>query len=279
VYPSLNRTLVAGKSVDWHQLCALAYYHGFPGVDVDLNPAMKEGASATKDLLASRALRPAVVGCPVNFREDQAKFDEGMQTLPQAAAFAATIGCPRMTTWVHSSWAAPKAETWALLRTRFTAIARVLAEHNVRFGLEYLGPVHLRKANPHPFAHSIKDFLQLATECGPNVGILLDTWHWHHAPDTLADIVAAGKERIVHVQVADAPQLPPEQIVDSERLYAGEGIADLKGVFQTLRKIGYEDGVSPEIFGRGIKDMPLDQAVQMGYETTAQAIRLGRPVI
>jgi sugar phosphate isomerase/epimerase len=75
------------------------------------------------------------------------------------------------------------------------------------------------------------------------------------------------------VQVADAPNLPPEEIRDSERLFAGEGVIDFKAFFATLKKIGYEDGVSPEVFGRGIKDMPLEEGVRLGYDTTAKVMR------
>ncbi|MCW5963454.1 MAG: sugar phosphate isomerase/epimerase [Bryobacterales bacterium] len=273
MYLSLNRSLVTGKQVNWPDFCALAHYHGYPGVDVDLGPAMKDGIEATRDLLAGKALRASVVGCPVNFREDDAKFQDTLKQLPEAAKFIAAIDCPRMVTWVLASYDQPKAEIWKLFTYRFGAIAKVLADHNIRFGLEYLGPLHLRTSKPHVFAHNMAEFLTLAGECGPNVGILFDTWHWHHAGDSLADIEKAGKHRIVHVHANDAPKLPPEQIRDNERLFCGEGVIDLKGIFSTLRKIGYEDGVSPEVLGRGIKEMPLEEGVRMGYHTTAAALR------
>ncbi|MDZ7637707.1 MAG: sugar phosphate isomerase/epimerase family protein [Bryobacterales bacterium] len=273
MYPSLNRTLVNGKKAEWREFADLAHFFGYPGVDVDLGAAMKEGAEQTKDLLAGKSLKPAVVGCPVNFREDDAKFSETMKGLPDAAKFAAAIGCPRMTTWVMPSFDVPKEEMWKLLRGRFGAIAKVLSDFNIRFGLEYIGPLHLRTRSPHILAYKLHDMLALAREAGPNVGVLLDSWHWHHAGDTLADIEKAGKDAIVHVQVADAPKLPPEEIRDNERLFAGEGVVDLKGFFATLRKIGYTDGVSPEIFGRGIKDMPLEEGVRLGYNSTAQTMR------
>lgn len=273
MYPSLNRTLVNGKKVEWREFAALAHHFGYPGVDVDLGPAMKEGAEQTKDFLAGKALKPAVVGCPVNFREDEAKFQETLKDLPEAARFAAQIGCPRMTTWVMPSFDVPKEEMWALLRARFGAIAKVLADHGLRFGLEYIGPLHLRTRAKHVLAYKLHDMLTLAREAGPNVGVLLDSWHWHHAGDTLADIEKAGKDAIIHVQVADAPKLPAEEIRDNERLFAGEGVIDMKAFFATLKKIGYADGVSPEVFGRGIKDMPLEDGVRLGYESTAKAMR------
>ena len=53
---------------------------------------------------------------------------------------------------------------------------------------------------------------ELCGSCGPNVGLLLDSWHWHHDPDASTDtIVEAGRERIVHVHLNDSPGLPPAE--------------------------------------------------------------------
>jgi sugar phosphate isomerase/epimerase len=149
----------------------------------------------------------------------------------------------------------------------------VLARSHARLGLEFLGPLHLRKRFPHEFIWRMDEMLEFARECGPNVGVLLDTWHWHHAGGTVADILAAGKDGIVHVQVNDSPKLPPEKILDNERLMPGEGVIDLTAVFGALKKIGYKDGISPEVFGRGLKDMPPEEGAKMGLETTRAAMR------
>jgi sugar phosphate isomerase/epimerase len=117
------------------------------------------------------------------------------------------------------------------------------------------------------------EMLEFAQECGSNVGLLLDSWHWHHAGATPKDIVAAGKDNIVHVQVADSPDLPPEKILDGERLMPGEGVADLIGFFQALEKIGYEDGVSPEVFGRGLKEMDPEEGARLGLRTTTEVMK------
>ena len=61
--------------------------------------------------------------------------------------------------------------------------------------------------------------------------------------------------------------------MDSERLMPGEGVADLVGFFRTLKKIGYVDGVSPEIFGRGLKDIPPEEGAAMGLRTTTAVMK------
>ena len=60
----------------------------------------------------------------------------------------------------------------------------------------------------------------------------------------------AMSARVVDVHVSDARQQPPEEVRDNQRVFPGEGVIDLTTFFQSLRKIGYEDAVSPEPIGR-----------------------------
>jgi sugar phosphate isomerase/epimerase len=271
MYVSMNGTLVAGR-VKWPEFARLAARTGFPGVDVAITPAMNEGLEPTRSLLSELNLKPAVAGFPVEFRKDEATFRRDLENLEPAAQFAAAIGCPRMSTYVMSSSDRPKTEQRKVYKERFRAAADILARSHVRLGLEFLGPVHLRKMFPYEFIWRMDEMLEFAKECGPNVGLVLDSWHWHHAGATVKDIVSAGKDNIVNVQVNDAPDLPPEKIQDSERLMPGEGVIDLAGFFGALKEIGYEEGVSPEVFGRGLKDIPPEQGARMGLETTRAAM-------
>jgi sugar phosphate isomerase/epimerase len=105
--------------------------------------------------------------------------------------------------------------------------------------------------------------LEFAKECGPNVGLQLDSWHWHLSGATTEDIIAAGRERIVHVHFNDAPALPPEQIHDDQRLLPGEGVINLVGFVRALDQIGYHDALSVEVFGR-MKDATPAEAAKQG---------------
>ncbi|MDX2268890.1 MAG: sugar phosphate isomerase/epimerase family protein, partial [Bryobacter sp.] len=151
-------------------------------------------------------------------------------------------------------------EMRAILKKRIQRILEIFAPHGVKLGLEFLGPLHIRKARPYEFIWRMPEMLEFSVECGKDCGLLLDSWHWHHAGATPADIIAAGRDRIIHVHLADAPKLPPEHIKDNERLLPGEGIVDWAGFLNSLKKIGYQHALSPEIFGRGLKDMPVEEA-------------------
>jgi sugar phosphate isomerase/epimerase len=235
--------------------------------------AIADGAEKTLALLRELKMKPAVLGLPVDFRKDDATFDAGFAKLEDAARFTAAIGCPRMQTWIPSSSDLPKAEQRAVYKKRFQKVAEVLARHRVRLAFEFLGPLHIRKAKPHEFIYRMDEMLDFARECGPNVGVLLDSWHWHQSGGTVADILTAGKEGVVTVQVADAPALPPEKIMDQERLMPGEGIIDWNAFLGALKKIGYEHNLSPEVFGRGLKFMPPEEGARLGLERTLAVMK------
>ena len=272
MYLSLNSTLVSGR-VPWPDFARLAARVGFKGVDVPLGAAMKQGYESNRKLLQELNIRPAVTDFPLEFRKDDAAFRATLPVLEDAAPFAAAIGCPRMMTYIMPSSTIPKDELRRIYKKRFTESANIMARSHVRLALEFLGPLHLRRMYPHEFIWRMPEMLEFAKECGSNVGLLLDAWHWHHAGATPADIIAAGKERIVHVHFDDAPSLPPEQIKDNERLMPGEGVINLTGFLKALQQIGYTDALSVEVFGRGLKEMTPEQGAKLGLDSARKVFR------
>ncbi|HPQ15567.1 MAG TPA: TIM barrel protein, partial [Bryobacteraceae bacterium] len=118
------------------------------------------------------------------------------------------------------------------------------------------------------FLWRMNEVVDFCKEVGPNTGLLLDAWHWHHAGATVQDILNAGKSRIVTVHVADCAKLAPEDVRDNQRLLPGEGVIDLVGFFRALKQIGYVDGVSPEPLGRIPAGTPPEEGARMGLEST-----------
>ncbi len=267
MYLALNSVPIGGN-LPWPDFARLASSTGFGGVDVMLGPAMEAGVERTRSMLAELRLRPSFASLPVEYRKDEAAFRAGLQKLEDAAPFCAAIGCPRMMTYLMSSSETPKDELRRLYKTRLSECAGILARSHCRLGLEFLGPLHIRKQFPHEFIWKMDEMLEFAKECGSNVGLTLDAWHWHHAGGTVADILAAGKDRIVVVHFDDAPDLPPEKIRDNQRLLPGEGVIDLTGFLRALDKIGYQDSLSVEVFGRGLKEMPPAESAKLCLESS-----------
>ena len=272
MYVALNASLTGGKS-PWPDLVALAAETGYAGCDLSLAGAMKEGVAATRALYAKTGLRPSFCSLPVTATRDEAAFSSTLGALEEAARFAAAVDCPRMMAVMPASSQTPKAEFRRILLDRFSAVAEVLRRHNVRLGLEFLGPLHFRKANPHEFIWRLDEMLPFSIECGPNVGVVLDNWHWHHSGGTVGDIEAVEKSRVVLLHLSDCAKLAPEDVRDNQRLLPGEGVIDLMGFFGALKKIGYEGSVSPEPIGRIPKEVSAAQGAKLGLESTLAVMR------
>ncbi len=272
MYLSLNSSLTGGK-VAWPEFARLAAHTGYGGADLNLAAAMKEGADSIRALFAGLKIKASNANLPVQFSGDEETFRRGLAGLDETAKFCAAIDCPRLLGILPPASKTPKAEYRRILKDRIVAIGEVLLRSKVRLGLEFLGPLHFRTSQPHEFIWRMDEALAFAKECGSNVGLLLDVWHWYHAGATANDIIAAGKSRIVHVHLSDCVRLAPEQVRDDQRVLPGEGVIDLVSFFQTLGKIGYDGGVSPEPLGRIPKDMPPEEGARLGLETGLAVMR------
>jgi sugar phosphate isomerase/epimerase len=271
MFISLNSSLT--RQMPWTEFAELAARVGYGGVDLNLGAARKAAPEATRELLSRLKLRPGVVSLPVRYTSsDEAAYQADFQQLDEAAQFAAAIECPRMMAVLPPSSQTPKPEFRKIIKQRVAAIGEALGRSNVRLGLEFLGPLHFRTRNPHEFIWRMDEALEFAAECGPNVGLTLDAWHWHHAGASAADILAAGKSRIVHVHVSDARQQSPAEVRDNQRVMPGEGVIDLVTFFQSLQKIGYTDAISPEPIGRVPAEMSAEDGARLGLETTTAAM-------
>jgi sugar phosphate isomerase/epimerase len=272
MYISLNGVPIGGK-LSWPDFARLAAATGFRGVDVMLEPALAGGVEPTRRFLQELRLRPSYVNLPVDFRSDDAAFRATLPKLEEAAPFAAAVGCERMMTWILSSSETPKDELRRTYKKRFTECGSILARSHCTLGLEFLGPLHIRKRFPHEFIWKMDEMLVFAKECGTNVGLTLDAWHWHHAGGTTKDILAAGSDRIIVVHFDDAAKLPPEEVRDNQRLLPGEGVINLDGFLQALEKIGYEGPLSVEVFGRGLKEMPPAESAKLCLDYSRAALK------
>lgn len=272
MYVALNSSLTGGK-VPWPDFVRLAGTAGYGGCDLNLSAARMEGVPATRAAYGAAKVRPSFCSLPVNATRDEALFQTGLAGLEEAARFAAAVDCPRMMAVMPAASETPKAEFRKTLHARFTAIGEVLGKQGVRLGLEFLGPLHIRTAAPHVFIYQMAEMVEFASECGRNVGVVRDNWHWHHSGGSVADIVAAGKDRIVLVHLSDCAKLAPEEVRDNQRLLAGEGVIDLAGFFGALKRIGYDGSISPEPIGRIPKEASAAEGAKLGLDSAVAVMR------
>jgi len=93
--------------------------------------------------------------------------------------------------------------------------------------------------------------LLVAVECGDSRGCVLpDVYHLYKGGSDFAGLPLLSASAIGIFHVNDYPKIERDQITDADRVYPGDGIAPLKDVFATLRKMNYTGFVSLELFNR-----------------------------
>jgi sugar phosphate isomerase/epimerase len=208
------------RNVGWPEQARLAARVGYGGIDWAFGPARAAGVDATRALLTELGIRATIVNLPMQtpLEGDESAFTAQLPRLAEDAAFCAAIGCRSFQFVLRPTTGGPtKEERWKTVRDRLGVIAEALAKHEIRLGLEFLGPLVFR-TRPLPFVWTLPETVKLAADSGPNVGVTLDAWHWYHSKGTVADIESTPASRIVHVHVSDAREMPPEQVQDNMRL-------------------------------------------------------------
>ena len=80
---------------------------------------------------------------------------------------------------------------------------------------------------------------ELIAEIGrPNVGFVLDSWHWYTSGETRKDLLTLRGNQVVSVDLNDAPTgVPVDQQVDSKReLPAATGVIDVRNFLGALKR-------------------------------------------
>jgi sugar phosphate isomerase/epimerase len=254
-----------GIDLSFPEAAALAADVGFDGIQVDLPHLRAHGPDEYRAVLDEFDLRSGSLSLPVDVAGDAESFEADLDALPGIAADAAAVGCTRTSTYVLSfSDERPFEENFEFHRQRLGRVADVLADHDVRLGLEFLGPQTLREGHAYEFVHTVEEMVELSEAAGANAGLLLDAWHWHTAGGSVAALESLGTDEIVDVHVNDAPEgVSLAEYVDSERAMPGEtGVVDIETFLGHLDHIGYEGPVMVEPFSDELNAMDPEPAAR-----------------
>ena len=262
-----------GIKADQGRSIELAAKYGFESVQPFGPQLLNEGVGRYVEALQSNNLKWAAARLSVSLRGDEDTYSSALAKLPQEAKALKQAGVTRVGTAISSSSDTLNyLENFKLTSRRLREAASVLDDHGLRLGLEYLGTKRLWTARRHAFVHSMKECQQLIAEAGKsNVGLVIDSWHWWTARDTIDDIMKLSNSEIVSADLNDAPRgIERELQYDNQReLPATTGMIDAKAFLGAFVKIGYDGPIRAEPFNKRLDDMDDEQA----SETTATAMK------
>jgi len=257
----------------------LASRHGFESVQpnggyiASLDAAQRAELPA---LLKAKQLAWGSASMPVDFRKDEAKFREGMNALPDLAAALHDAGVSRISTWLMPTHAEL---TWlANFKQhvkRLGEVNHVLADHGLRFGLEYVGTKTLWTKERHSFIHTMAETKELIAGIDqPTLGFVLDSWHWWTAGESAEDILTLENKDIVACDLNDAPLgIPVEEQLDNRReLPAATGVIPIGDFVKSLVQIGYDGPVRAEPFNKPLRELEDEAAAKATVGSLRKAV-------
>jgi sugar phosphate isomerase/epimerase len=266
--PSLNG-VIFGTGMSLEDQVRIAAEVGFEGVDTGIEAIAalieERTLDGAREFFREAGVQPAVWGLTVDWRGPEDSYRASLEGLTHWAELACQIGCPRCCTWLPPS-VEDAAATRRLAVRRFRESAQVLGDYGVRLGLEWVGPRTSRLLG-QSFIYRMDQLLEMIDEIGqPNLGLLVDSFHWFTAGHTVEELAGVPRERIVHVHINDAPDRPRDEQIDMERLLPGEGIIDLAGFLSALRQVGYDDYLGVETFSDELRALPPAEAARRAKE-------------
>lgn len=255
-----------GVRGDLKQALAWASQFGFEALEPTASFLGKLSDGELESFLGemkSRKLAWGASGLPIDFRSTEEAFGKGLQSLPEFARALQRAGVTRVATWLSPSHATlTYVANFRQHARRLREVARILGDHGVRLGLEYVGPKTSWSGNRFPFLHTMAEMKDLIAEIGrDNVGFLLDSWHWYTAQETGADLLSLRASDVVLCHLNDAPAgVPVEQQIDNRRaLPCATGVIDLKTFLGAMVQIGYDGPLVCEPFSQELRQMAPEQ--------------------
>ncbi|MBQ38532.1 MAG: sugar phosphate isomerase/epimerase family protein [Candidatus Latescibacteria bacterium] len=262
MFTSLSPGAIGVKVDGLQQGLSLAAKHGFAGYHFGIGEAHELGVSQVRELSEAAGVRLSAFGFPLDFRSDEAAFEQDLAALPALAETAVGLDVKRTATWITpASDELNFADNLAFHARRLQPAAAILAAHDIRLGLEYVGPKTSRDGKKHEFVHTMDQMSDLCAAVGDNCGYLLDAWHWYTAHEDASHLQRLSPEQVVDVHVNDAPEGAVDEQLDNRRCLPGEtGVIDIATFLGSLKQIGYDGPVMVEPFSQTVRDMDADAA-------------------
>jgi len=243
-----------GIEVSFPESMRLAYEYGFEGVAPEAGYLAALGPDGRRRLcqqMEERNLQWGSLRVPVDIDAEDAVYADGMKGLAQWSSLVAEAGVDRThMTLAPGSDQLPQSENFARHADRLRHIASVLSDHGLKLGLEYVGPLEVRARSRYAFIHTLPGLLELLRAVDPHVGVVLDSFHWYTAGDSVADILALSPEDVISVEISDGiAGVPRDEQEDLSRALPGTtGVIDITGFLHALARIGYAGPVRVEPF-------------------------------
>lgn len=244
----LNTSTLRGFKKSLPELVDIAAGAGYEAIEpwIEEIERFRDGGGDLRDLdMRIRDLGLTVEGAIGFFEwavDDDATRRAGLERARRDMGLLARIGGKRIAAppWgAHAANAAPL--SLSTCAERYYQLLRIGSEMGVTPMVEVWG-----------FSSNLNrlgDAAYIAVESGhSDACILADVYHLYKGGSPISGLRHLGADSMRLFHVNDYPDITPETIKDSDRVYPGDGIAPLGHILATLRDIGFRGALSLELF-------------------------------
>jgi 2-keto-myo-inositol isomerase len=120
--------------------------------------------------------------------------------------------------------------------------AHVAADYGVAIAFEFHGYARCS-------INSLSSALDvLAAVETPNLGVVIDAFHFYVGGSRLEDLARLGQERLAIVHLADVDHADRSKLGKPNRVLPGEGVLPVKDLVAAVKRLGYRGAYSLELF-------------------------------
>jgi sugar phosphate isomerase/epimerase len=222
--------------------------------------------------VADAGLRFAAAWLPFELSGDENQVRNGLDRLPEWSETLRNIGAPGFSVGIgpcHDEL--NYLENLKRWQERLHRCAAILGEYDLRLALEYIGPRTSWSSGRYPFVHSLREAQSLIRDLPSELGLHLDSWHWHTAHDSARDLAALDGSTVLGVDLNDAPAgIETDDLYDMRReLPVTTGVIPIGEFVTALASTGFRGPIQVEPFNATLSSLAVEAAVT----ATAQSLR------
>lgn len=269
----LNTSTIRGQDLSLEEEVEIAARAGYSGIEPWIRRIQQfaRGGGSLSDVRKRIADHGLVVESAIGFAnwvvEDDARRAQGLERLKLDMELVKQIGGFRIAAPPAGATRTPGMDLLKIA-DRYRAALEIGAELGVVPQLEIWGPSRtLSRLGEAAF---------VAVEAAhPNACVMPDVYHIFRGGSDLGGLRLLHGDAIHVFHMNDYPAAPSrEQMNDSHRVYPGDGIAPLDGLFKDLRHIGFRGTLSLELFNRGYWEQDALSVAQTGLRKMREQVQM-----
>ncbi len=261
--PCINQATVL--TTDTLKFLELTRKHSFANVELDVGKVeeciKKDGSPALKKALKENGITVvslnAIENYPIMTAEELSKSLERCERFLQLCSL---LECGVAVVNPNEFEASQRATMQQRFEVFVTETGKIAEKNGLRLGFEFV-------SYNNRVINSLSQTIECLNGWGGGTGLVLDVFHLYRSKESIGIIPPSVMSMLWALHVNDAPDIPIEQLQDSDRVFPFEGVVNVSNYISELKQKRYTGPVSVELFNKAYWDMSADFVIARAKES------------